>query len=70
MPTSVATDASTRPSSSATQPRKTAEFSNGRVSAHGIPNRCRGRRGGFTICIGNSARSQWSLTIGLTSASR
>ena len=30
-------EASTRASSSATKPRNTAEFSNGRVSSHGVP---------------------------------
>ena len=56
-PTKVATDASTRASSSCTNPRNTAEFSNGLVSSHAyerVPSSARG----FTTCIGNSARSQ------------
>ena len=68
-PTKVATLASMRASSRATQPRKTAEFSNGRVSAHGIPNSLRSASGRM-ICRGNSAFSQCSFTIGRTSASR
>jgi hypothetical protein len=69
MPTRVARLASMRPSSRATQPRKTAEFSNGCVSAHGIPNSPRSARPLTTLIGKNSARAQWSLTIGLTSDS-
>ena len=56
-PTNVATDASTRASSIATNPRKTAEFSNGFVSSH-ANEKAPSSASGFTICIGNSARSQ------------
>ena len=69
MPTRVARLASMRPSSRATQPRKTAEFSKGCVSAHGIPYRPRSARPLTTLIGKNSARAQWSLTIGLTSDS-
>ncbi len=71
MPTIVAALASALASSSATQPRKTAEFSNGRVSSQGMPNSPRSASPFTTIDRSkNSALAQRSLATGRTCSSR
>lgn len=67
-PTNVLTDGSMRASSRATNPRNTAEFSNGRVSSQANDSVPRSASG-FTIWCGNSARSQYPPMIGFTSRS-